>query len=81
VSPRRCRRRNPRRFIRARLTTDRAHATIAVWAVVAGEAAVVATVAHGSLTEVVGAALGTALVAAVLGLAWTARSNRAGATR
>ena len=57
----------------ARLTTDRAHATIAVWAVVAGEAAVVATVAHGSLAEVVGAALGTALLAAVLGLAWTAR--------
>jgi O-antigen/teichoic acid export membrane protein len=57
----------------AQLTADRAHATIAVWAVVAGEAAVVATVAHGSLVEVVTAALGTALVAAVLGLAWTAR--------
>ena len=57
----------------AQLTADRAHATIAVWAVVAGEAAVVATIAHGSLVEVVSAALGTALVAAVLGLAWTAR--------
>ncbi|HST67006.1 MAG TPA: oligosaccharide flippase family protein [Mycobacteriales bacterium] len=57
----------------AQLTADRAHATIGVWAVVAGEAAAVATVAHGSLVEVVGAALGTALVAAVLGLAWTAR--------
>jgi hypothetical protein len=62
----------------AQLTADRAHATIAVWAVVAGEAAVVATVAHGSLVEVVGAALGTALVAAVLGLAWAARSTSAG---
>jgi hypothetical protein len=60
----------------SQLTADRAHATIAVWAVVATEAAVVATIAHGSLTEVVTAALGTALVAAGLGLAWTARTAR-----
>lgn len=60
----------------AQLTAARAHATIAVWAVVAGEAATVATVAHGSLVEVVSAALGTALVAAALGLAWTARTAR-----
>ena len=60
----------------AQLTAARATATIAVWAVVAIEAAVVATIAHASLTEVVGAALGTALIAAVLGLAWTARTHR-----
>jgi O-antigen/teichoic acid export membrane protein len=60
----------------AQLTAARATATIAVWAVVAVEAVVVATISHGSLVEVVSAALGTALVAAVLGLAWTARSHR-----
>jgi len=58
----------------AQLAAARAHATLAVWAVVAAEAVVVATVAHHSLTEVVGAALGTALVATALGLAWTART-------
>jgi O-antigen/teichoic acid export membrane protein len=57
----------------AQLAAARAHATLAVWAVVAAETVVVATVAHHSLTEVVGAALGTALVATALGLAWTAR--------
>ncbi len=58
----------------AQLAAARAHATIAVWAVVATEAALVATVAHHSLTQVVGAALATALTATALGLAWTART-------
>ena len=58
----------------AQLTAARAVGTLAVWAVVAAEAAVVATVAHGSLRAVVGAALGTALAAAALGLLWTWRS-------
>jgi O-antigen/teichoic acid export membrane protein len=60
----------------AQLTAARGIATIAVWAVVALEAAAVATFAHNSLTEVVSAALATALTATVLGLAWTARSHR-----
>jgi O-antigen/teichoic acid export membrane protein len=60
----------------AQLTAARATATIAVWAVVAIEVVAVATIAHRSLAEVVGAALGTALAAAVLGLAWTARTHR-----
>jgi len=58
----------------AQLAMDRAHATIAVWVVVAAEAVLIATVAHHSLTEIVGAALAVALTAAVLGLAWTART-------
>jgi O-antigen/teichoic acid export membrane protein len=58
----------------AQLAADRAHATIAVWVVVAAEAVLVATVAHHSLTEVVGAALAVALAATALGLAWTART-------
>jgi len=58
----------------AQLAADRAHATIAVWVVVAAEAVLVATVAHHSLTEVVGAALAVALTATALGLAWTART-------
>ena len=58
----------------AQLAADRAHATIAVWVVVAAEAVLVATVAHHSLTEVVGAALAVALTATTLGLAWTART-------
>jgi O-antigen/teichoic acid export membrane protein len=58
----------------AQLAADRAHATIAVWVVVAAEAVLVATFAHHSLTEVVGAALAVALTATVLGLAWTART-------
>lgn len=60
----------------AQLTAARAHGTLAVWAVVAVEAGLVATVAHGSLTAVVGAALGTALGAAALGLAWALHSDR-----
>jgi O-antigen/teichoic acid export membrane protein len=59
----------------AQLAADRAHATIAVWVVVAAEAVLVATVAHHSLTDVVGAALAVALTATVLGLAWTARTT------
>jgi hypothetical protein len=59
----------------AQLAADRAHATIAVWVVVAAEAVLVATVAHHSLTEVIGAALAVALTATVLGLAWTARTT------
>jgi O-antigen/teichoic acid export membrane protein len=59
----------------AQLAADRGRATIAVWVVVAAEAVLVATVAHHSLTEVVGAALAVALTAAVLGLAWTARTT------
>jgi O-antigen/teichoic acid export membrane protein len=58
----------------AQLAADRAHATIAVWVVVAAEAVLVATVAHHSLTEVVGAALAVAVTATALGLAWTART-------
>jgi O-antigen/teichoic acid export membrane protein len=58
----------------AQLAADRAHATIAVWVVVAAEAVLVATVAHHSLTQVVGAALATALTATALGLAWAART-------
>ena len=58
----------------AQLAADRAHATIAVWVVVAAEAVLVATVAHRSLTAVVGAALAVALTATALGLAWTART-------
>jgi hypothetical protein len=58
----------------AQLAADRAHATIAVWVIVAAEAVLVATVAHHSLTEVVGAALTVALTATVLGLAWAART-------
>jgi O-antigen/teichoic acid export membrane protein len=58
----------------AQLAAARGRATVAVWVVVAGEAALVATVAHHSLTQVVSAALATALTAAVLGLAWTARA-------
>jgi O-antigen/teichoic acid export membrane protein len=58
----------------AQLAADRAHATIAVWVVVAAEAVLVATVAHHSLTEVVGAALAVALTATALGLIWTART-------
>lgn len=61
----------------AQLTAARAHATLAVWAVVAVETAVVATVAHGSITAVVGAALVTALGATVLGLLWALRATRA----
>jgi O-antigen/teichoic acid export membrane protein len=57
----------------AQLAMDRAHATIAVWVVVAAEAVLIATVAHNSLTEIVGAALAVALAATALGLAWTAR--------
>jgi O-antigen/teichoic acid export membrane protein len=58
----------------AQLAAARGRATVAVWVVVGGEAALVATVAHHSLTQVVSAALATALTAAVLGLAWTARA-------
>ena len=58
----------------AQLAMDRAHATIAVWVVVAAEAVLIATVAHHSLTQIVGAALAVALTATVLGLAWTART-------
>lgn len=61
----------------AQLTAARSHVTLAVWAVVAAEAVVVATVAHGSLTAVVGTALGTALVAAAAGLLWALRTSRA----
>ena len=43
--------------------------------VVAAEAVLVATVAHHSLTAVVGAALAVALTATALGLAWTARTT------
>ena len=64
----------------AQLTAARAHGTLAVWAIVAVEAVVVATVAHGSLTAVVGAALGTALGATALGLAWALHSDRRAAT-
>ena len=59
----------------AQLAADRGRATIAVWVIVAAEAVLVATVAHHSLTEVVGAALAVALTATVLGLAWTARTT------
>ena len=59
----------------AQLAADRAQATIAVWVVVAAEAVLIATVAHHSLTAVVGAALAIALTATTLGLAWTARST------
>jgi O-antigen/teichoic acid export membrane protein len=58
----------------AQLAMDRAHATIAVWVVVAAEAVLIAAFAHHSLTEIVGAALAVALTAAALGLAWTART-------
>lgn len=61
----------------AQLTAARKHGTLAVWAAVAVEAAVVATVAHGSLTAVVTAALGTALAAAALGTLWATRAGRA----
>ena len=59
----------------AQLAADRGRATIAVWVIVAAEAVLVATVAHHSLTEVVGAALAVALTATVLGLSWTARTT------
>ena len=59
----------------AQLTAARQRVTLAVWAVVAAEAAVVATVAHGSLTAIVTAALGTALAAAALGVLWSARTG------
>lgn len=62
----------------AQLTAARQQVTLAVWAVVAAEAAVVATVAHGSLTAVVTTALGTALGAAAVGLLWTVYSGRTG---
>ena len=61
----------------AQLTAARATGTLAVWAVVAVEAVLVATVAHGSITAVVGAALATAVGATVLGLLWTLRATRA----
>lgn len=60
----------------AQLTAARQRVTLAVWAVVAVEAAVVATVAHDSLTAVVTAALGTALAAVAVGLLWSTRSAR-----
>jgi O-antigen/teichoic acid export membrane protein len=60
----------------AQLTAARQHVTLAVWALVAAEAAVVATIAHGSLTAVAGTALGTALVGATLGTLWAARAGR-----
>lgn len=60
----------------AQLTAARTTGTLAVWAVVAVEAVVVGTVAHGSITAVVGAALTTAVGATVLGLLWTLRTTR-----
>ena len=60
----------------AQLTTARQRVTVAVWAVVAAEATVIATVAHGSLTAVVTAALGTGLAAAALGTVWSVATAR-----
>jgi O-antigen/teichoic acid export membrane protein len=60
----------------AQLTAARLRGTAAVWGAVAVEAAVIATVAHGSLAAVVTAALGTALAAATLGVLWSTRAAR-----
>lgn len=56
--------------------TARAHGTLAVWVVVAAEAALIATVAHGSLVSIVSAALAVAGIAALLGLAWAVSKAR-----
>jgi O-antigen/teichoic acid export membrane protein len=60
----------------AQLATARQRGTLAVWAAVAVEVALVVTVAHGSLPAVVGAALGTGLAAVTAGVLWAARAAR-----
>jgi len=60
----------------AQLTAARLRGTAAVWAAVAVEAALVATVAHGSLTAIITAALLTALAAVSFGVVWSTRIAR-----